>query len=198
MKKRLLGILLALCCCILFFGCSRKKENMLEAGEVKVNTLLINSNGTVQSSLVEEFNKSYYVKSELEDYIRKEIEKYNRRAGTEAVSMHSLEVTDGVASVVFNYADLSHYADFNHVEALLTTVSELSDILPGTLLSADKNEETDKDTILEKNGKMKAVVVEEELDVIVSGKVKYFSNGALLNKNTVQTPGDGTSIIIFK
>lgn len=196
MKKIVLNIFFFLCLFV-FIGCGKQKEE-LKAGEVKENTLLIQEDGSVQFCVVEEFEKDYYKKDELKDFIDKEIAKYNNEVGEKKVAVDSLEVKDNTASVVFGFQSIEDYAQFNQVKASIMTIEEAKQIdnIPNVFIGASESESSvEKETALEKGT---VVIVNEELNVKVSGNIKYYSSGILLNDNTLQTAGQGSTVLIFR
>lgn len=200
MKKQVMGILLVFSI-FLLVGCKKEEPEgfSLSAGDVQVNTLLIGKDGSVQSSLVEEFDKDYYDKDELKSFIDTEIEKYTKVHGEGSVLVHSLEQKENVVSVVFDYHTMEDYERFNHVEAKYYTMEQAieADVIPESMMIVDKDGEISK-TEVEKKEKYKVIVVNEELDIVVNGTIQYYENAAVLNKTTVQSTGDGTSVIVFK
>lgn len=183
---------------LLIVGC--KKENVsINTKDILVNTILIKQDGQIQSGIVEEFSKDYYSQSELTSFIDKNIAKYNEKAGEASVELNQLEVKDQTASVVFTFADMVKYSEFNEVEAIyLTAEQALNDsIIPEILTDASSGESVSKVEVL-KNNKLKVAVVSEALDVIVEGRIKYYSKAIMLNNKTVQSEGDGYAVVIFK
>lgn len=190
--------------CILFFGCicimiSCGSKNNLKAGEAEVNTILVKKDGTIQSSLVEEFNKKYYDKTELKDFIEKEVSNYNKKAGGDKVTVSSLEVKDGIASVVFTYANIQDYAEFNQVEAELISASEARDksIISDDFIDISTNETVAKEKAFEEDNDL-VLIIGEQLNITVEGKLKYYANAAVLNQTTVQATGENNTVVVFK
>lgn len=199
MKRRMLCILLLLSICMVMCGCSKKADKVLNAEEVETNTIMIGSDGSIQSAIVESFDKDYYKQDELEAFIKKEIDSYNANAGSDVVVMNSLQIVEGTVRVVFQYKDIASYAQFNNVEAKLVTMEEAitAGMLPDLLKTAKDNQTVAKSEA-EKNKKLKVAVISESLNVTVNGNVKYFSEGALLHTDTVQTNGENDSVIIYQ
>jgi hypothetical protein len=179
-------------------GC-KNADTSLIAGKVKVNTILINEDGGIQTAVVEKFDKAYYNKDELKKYIDTEVKVYNDMAGDQAVKLGSFLVKNNQASLVLTYKNMEQYAKFNDVDAQFMSVEEAEskNLLPYLFVNAKNNEKVGKDTVLEK-GTYKVIILNEKYDVKVDGTVKYYSNAEPLNSSMVQTKGKKTSVIIFK
>lgn len=197
MKRIFLYIMLMLCLFSLV-GCKNMSPN-INPKEVEVNTILFRVNGKVQAFFVEDFEKSYYSESELRTFIDENIESYNLINGKDAIKLDYLKVKNKVASAICTYADTEKYCDFNGHEAYFLTAAEANDnsLIPSSFIDADKGDTFTKEEVL-KNDKFKVVMIKEPMDVMVDGTIKYYSNGILLNKNTVQSAEEGYTVIVFK
>lgn len=200
MKKVTLYIIMILCLAMLF-GCKRKVP-VLTIDDVQANTVLVKNDGTVQAATVEEFGEKYYDLSELNDFIIKQMDAYNRKAEVDAITLgtESLVLKDGNAVLVLNYANLEHYSKFNEVEAnFLTMDAALSGEgeLPEAYISAEDGSFVSKEIAL-KNEKYKVLVINENTDVIVDGTIKYYTNAVLVSKSKLQTAAEGETVVIYK
>lgn len=195
-KGRVLGLLVI--CLYILSGCSGKTVSLLDS-DVQVNTFLFRKDGTIQSSIVEDFGKDYYKVSELKDFVDSKVAEYNKKVNEGAVTVDFLEVEDDTAVVIFTYASLEDYCAFNDAEAKQVTVAEAEEqkLLPKSLTSAKDASSVEKDTVLKKD-KYKVLILNEKYNVIVQGTVKYFSGAQLLNNTTVQTKSNETSVVIYK
>ena len=200
MKKVTLYIIMSLCL-VMLFGCKRKIP-VLTIEEVQANTILVKNDGTVQAATVEEFGEKYYDLSELNDFIIKQMDAYNRKAEVDAITLgtESLVLKDGNAVLVLNYANLDHYSKFNEVEAtFLTMDAALSGEveLPEAYISAEDGSFVSKEIAL-KNEKYKVLLINENTDVIVDGTIKYYTNAVLVSKSKLQTAAEGETVVIYK
>lgn len=82
-------------------------------GAGQVSHVTLEKDGTVSALIVENFDKSYYDKEELQQMILEEAASYNRSAGTAAISVDKVSVEDGVAKVKLTYETAADYAAFN-------------------------------------------------------------------------------------
>lgn len=197
MKKLRLFTLFILCLSLLA-GC--KKGNLsLSLGDLNKNTIYVDDNGNTETVIVDDFEKDYYDKDELESFINEEITKYNGVYGEDAVKLNDLDVKDMKVKAAFSYKDMDTYASFSRMDAKFMTVKEAENqgLLPQTMLHARDGKEVDKSEILEK-AEYKVVVLNEKYDVLVDGKIKYYTAALPINSRTVQTTGEETAVIVFK
>ena len=94
MKKQKLG--LALTAVLLLTGCGGI-EKMTET------TVTVDDSGTVEELLLEDFSDETYKEKELAAQINELVEAYNKEAGSEAVSVKSMQVKDKKAKVQLEY-----------------------------------------------------------------------------------------------
>ena len=199
MKKYLAYVLLVVCLLALS-GCNKKDSQTLDRAEIKENTTLINADGTVQAVIVESFDKNYYKKEELKNYIQQEVQKYTQKAGNDTVVLNSLEVENRMAIAQLSYKKLSDYASFNAVTSELLTKEEAlkDERISNTIYSVDKGETVDLQSALEgKDYKVLLVELSGET-VITEGKIEYYTNGTLTGDSAVKTGSEGVTVIIYE
>ncbi|MEG1992315.1 MAG: hypothetical protein RR056_02935 [Acetivibrio sp.] len=198
MKKGTLLMGMGILSSCLLMGCKSGSTN-LDAKNLENMTLSVNKAGNIQMGMVESFDKSYYDETELKNYLEEVITEYNKTAGKNAVKMSSFFVENKRASAVFVYDQMKNYKELNETKGEYLSLEEAKSILPD-ILKTPKGEEKTVDEILAETDskKYKVLFIEEEYDVIVDGKVKYYSNGECLNEESVHTPAADTSVIIFK
>lgn len=187
MKKK--GLITVLAAALLLTGCGSKG---LEAGEFDCNTLLIEKKGAVQSGITDSFDKDYYKEDELKSFTEEWIEGCN-------AELMSFLVENKKASMVIKYETVADYAGANRVETELMTYAEAKEkeLLPETMVSMTDGSSVAREN-LEAAEENKVLFVPEDCDVVVKGKLLYYSNAALKSKDSVHTDGKDTSIIIFK
>jgi hypothetical protein len=198
MKKLVLCVVL-LSIILTAVGC-RKEDIVLTAEEVTTNTILAKSNGVLQVATVEDFNKSYYSLSELEDFIKKEVDAYNKKIGDNKVAIEEIKLNSGKAVMLLTYSGMEQYVNFNEVPAAYFSggVTEVPIDLPATLVST-KNETLASTQEILQNNKLKILVMNEPYEIIVDGDIKYYSeNAAYLDDNKVQGAKEGMTIVVFK
>jgi len=115
MKKALLYACL-LISFIVMTGC-KKQEVFLTADDVTENTFLIKRNGSLYVAIVEDFDKSYYNLSELNEFVAKEVDAYNDKVGSQEITIESLELKNGKVVLILGYTKMEHYSAFNNMPA---------------------------------------------------------------------------------
>lgn len=197
MKKIKLCAITCLCL-VLLTGCKEEDIN-LKLKDITINTILIKNDGTIQEAVIEDFDKDYYDKEELSEYINKYISKYNEEAGIECVTSSGLMVDKKVASVIFGYNSIKDYKEFNEIEIEQMTAKEAlsNSLIPNSFIDINTGDEISKQEALS-NDDYNVIVLNQNLEVHIQGKIKYYSNAIVLNNSTVQTSEDNIAVIIYK
>lgn len=180
-------------------GCS-KKEIYITADDVSTNTMLVKRNGQLQVAIIEDFDKTYYKLSELEEFVKKEINTYNQKAGGEDVKIEELKLKEGKAVMLLGYTGMKHYASFNKVMAayFAADTKDVALELPEQYVYAKNGSTVDRATAL-KDDKYRVLVVYEPYDIIMDGSVKYYSNNATRGENDViHSADEGATVIVYK
>jgi uncharacterized protein (DUF2344 family) len=180
-------------------GCSRE-ELFISADDISADTLLAKANGQLQVATVEEFDKTYYNLNELEDFVAKEIEVYNQTAGEEKITFEDVQLRNGKAVMLLSYTGMDQYSAFNEVMAAYFNggVKDNPLDMPATLINTKNESLVSTEEVLQ-NAKYKVLVMNEPYDIIVDGKVKYYSeNSKLVDDNKVQGAAEGMTVIVFK
>lgn len=196
MKKTIFTMLL-LVSIFLFAGCSGKA---MDLEDIQTNTIMIMKDGTVSSATIEEFNKAYYSEEELKVFSQAEIGHFNKNnKEDDYVIMDALQVKEGMASMILSYKNMEQYALINHVETEDFTMEEAksSGKMPVDFIEASTGNTIPWEEF-SSNDKLRVLVVSEELDIVVSGKIQYYTGAAFLNENSVHSDGKQESVIIYK
>lgn len=195
MKKK--GLICLLMASLFLTGCSNAPG--LKADEIENSTLVIDKKGIVQGGVVESFDKEYYSKEELEDWIDEWIESYNSSVGENRVKLKSFLADEKNASMVVQYDTIEDYAAVNQVEAGILSFDEAKsqNILPETLVSMEAGNSVETKE-LEADPEWQVLFLTEEYDIILEGKVLYYQNAAIKSTDSVHTTGNETAVIIFK
>ena len=200
MKKVVLYSLLMLCFLNLA-GCSKKKEISILKDEVSVNTMLVRHNGEVQVAFVDQFDKDYYKLSELDEFVAKEIASYNKSLGTSEVSIDEVFIRESTAIVILTFTGMDQYTAFNDVSASYFKGGiDIDNFvgIPESYINVKDGSNLTKDDAL-KNDKYKVLIVNEAYDIIVDGKIKYYSeNAVLVDNDTIQSTADSMTVVVFK
>jgi hypothetical protein len=180
-------------------GCS-KEEIFITTDEITSDTLLAKANGQLQVATVEDFDKSYYQLSELEEFVKNEIDLYNQSAGDAKVTMDDVQLRNGKAVMLLSYTGMDQYCAFNNAAAAYFNggITDNPLKLPTTLINT-KNESLASTEEVLQNEKYKVLVLNEPYNIIVDGKVKYYSeNAKLVEDNIIQSTEEGITVIVFK
>ena len=198
MKKVLLYTLI-LCSFIMMIGC-KKQEILLSADDITTNTFLIKRNGNLYVAIVEDFDKSYYNLSELNEFVAKEVNAYNQKVGSKEVTIESLELKNGKVVMILGYSKMAHYSAFNNMPAAYfgADTQNVALELPSQYMDAKKSVAVDKATAF-KNSKDKVLVLYEPYEIIVEGNIRYYSeNATLADSNKVRSMNDDMTVVIFR
>ena len=171
-------------------------------GESSVSLL---KDGAVKATIVEDFDKSYYDKDELQQMILEEVVSYNRQLGEDAVSVDKVSVENGVARVEMTYADSESYAAFNDGVFFLGPVSEAQkagyDLNKVFISSSDQLVTAGMSDILEMSD-AKILITDMKEPVVLDGKAVYVSSNVETDKKCKTVFFDETSdemaYIIYK
>ena len=186
----------------LFLGTLALKACNAVEGESSVSLL---KDGAVKATIVEDFDKSYYDKDELQQMILEEVVSYNRQLGEDAVSVDKVSVENGVARVEMTYADSESYAAFNDGVFFLGPVSEAQkagyDLNKVFISSSDQLVTAGMSDILEMSD-AKILITDMKEPVVLDGKAVYVSSNVETDKKCKTVSFDETSdemaYIIYK
>ena len=147
----------------------------------------IKKDGSVVSTMIEDFAESYYDVTELQDMTENEVNAFIVANGEGAAKFESVENNDGKVKMVIRFGNADNYADFNSETLIYQTVTDA--IVTGRL---DVNNLLDADGNPADSEKVSSLVNEHV--VVVSGKnlislpykIKYVSPGVkVMDKYTV-------------
>ncbi|MBQ8857422.1 MAG: hypothetical protein IJ024_04665 [Lachnospiraceae bacterium] len=185
MKKSLsFGLILA--AGLLLTGCGGKFEPT-------ESTVYITSKGTVQSAIMESFDKAYYNFEELSGDVEKEVKSYCLDKNEEAITVESLTQEGDQVTLIMNYQTVEDYTAFNEVLLFDGTYAEAVEegYVPEELFDAE-GQSVNLD--MEELGEYKVVVTEESVCIQISGKIKYTSdNVTIVDKKLARALEAGVS-----
>lgn len=172
----------------------------------EISGISISKKGAVTEKAIENFDKDYYNKEELEQKIAAEIESYNSAAGKNAVKKKSFRVKDGVATLNMTYETAKDYADFNGVDLY---VGDIQGAVQAGYAFEGKFAEVSGGKVSEGNllwgsqimtGKnYNTIAVREALLIEVPGTIKYVSeNVKVKDKSTAVIEEDATAYILYE
>jgi len=91
--------------------------------ETNTNTVYLLEDGKVVSNSVEAFDENVYSKNDLKSYIKGVVDTYNAEHQN-AVKQKSLNVKDGKATLVMEYASAEDFENFEGTEIFVGSVAE--------------------------------------------------------------------------
>lgn len=174
MKKRMA----ALGCCIgmsmLLGACGAKLD-------VQENTIALQRNGKILEAAVESFDQSYYDQEELATYVQKAVDDYTAEHGKKSVSVTESKVEEKKAYLTLQYENAETFSDFTGIECFSGSIVEAQsagydfdlDFYPVTDGKAETK--TVKGSTLLDDDDLKVLIVKENSDLIVPGKIAYVS-----------------------
>lgn len=174
MKKRMA----ALGCCIgmsmLLGACGAKLD-------VQENTIALQRNGKILEAAVESFDQSYYDQEELNTYVQNAVDDYTAEHGKKSVSVTDSKVEEKKAYLTLQYENAETFSDFTDIECFNGSIVEAQsagydfdlDFYPVTDGKADTK--TVKGSTLLDDDDLKVLIVKENSDLIVPGKIAYVS-----------------------
>lgn len=197
--KKVILVLLGILFLVVMTGCGKNKVT-ITAEDVTTNTIVIKEDNTVQSSIVEDFDKEYYSQEELETFIQEEVTDYNEKNGEDQIKMHSIHVADKKASVVFNYNDIDDYSVFNGISAKLLTTSQAlqedSILSIAEFVEVKSGDTVSRETALNKEDAT-VLVIQEPLEIKIEGTILYYSNAQKEDKGVLQASGENITVVVF-
>ena len=174
MKKRMA----ALGCCIgmsmLLGACGAKLD-------VQENTIALQRNGKILEAAVESFDQSYYDQEELDTYVQNAVDDYTAEHGKKSVSVTDSKVEEKKAYLTLQYENAETFSDFTGIECFSGSIVEAQsagydfdlDFYPVTDGKADTKNV--KGSTLLDDDDLKVLIVKENSDLIVPGKIAYVS-----------------------
>ncbi len=162
---------------ILFAACGKQGD----VSELDTSSVSIQKDGSVVSTLIEEFSESYYDINELKQMTEDEINSFTVTNGEGTAELESLAQKNGKVKMVIKFADASAYSKFSEEMLVYETVADakLSGRIQANLLTdADGNGiDTEKADALSNEH---VVITSLKNIVAVPNKVKYVSRGVKL------------------
>lgn len=160
--------------CMLMAACGTKLD-------VQENTIALQRNGKILEAAVETFDQSYYKEDELNSYIQNAVDDYTAEHGKKSVSVTESKVEEKKAYLTLQYENAETFQDFSGIECFSGSIVEAQsagydfeqDFYPVTDGKADKK--TVRGSSLLEDDDLKVLIVKENSDLIVPGKIAYVS-----------------------
>lgn len=174
MRKRMVALSCCIGMCMLMAACGTKLD-------VQENTIALQRNGKILEAAVETFDQSYYKEDELNSYIQNAVDDYTAERGKKSVSVTESKVEEKKAYLTLQYENAETFQDFSGIECFSGSIVEAQsagydfeqDFYPVTDGKADKK--TVRGSSLLEDDDLKVLIVKENSDLIVPGKIAYVS-----------------------
>ena len=174
MRKRMVALSCCIGMCMLMAACGTKLD-------VQENTIALQRNGKILEAAVETFDQSYYKEDELNSYIQNAVDDYTAEHGKKSVSVTESKVEEKKAYLTLQYENAETFQDFSGIECFSGSSVEAQsagydfeqDFYPVTDGKADKK--TVRGSSLLEDDDLKVLIVKENSDLIVPGKIAYVS-----------------------
>lgn len=174
MRKRMVALSCCIGMCMLMAACGTKLD-------VQENTIALQRNGKILEAAVETFDQSYYKEDELNRYIQNAVDDYTAEHGKKSVSVTESKVEEKKAYLTLQYENAETFQDFSGIECFSGSIVEAQsagydfeqDFYPVTDGKADKK--TVRGSSLLEDDDLKVLIVKENSDLIVPGKIAYVS-----------------------
>lgn len=200
--KRIEGIL-GVCLLFVFLtGCSDKV--VLQEG----TNLLLDKEGGVTVTYIEDFPSDYYDISELEIMNQEEVEAYNQHAGSTVVEVVSTTTDGSKLTLTMKYRDMDDYADMNQKSVYSGTVEEAlalgydlnSIFIPAKNKAGTKDEEQMNRMDWESLGTHHIVITNEPSTVHTYKKIEYTTENVEVSEDRKMATiaGEEQAVIVFK
>ena len=173
MRKRMVALSCCIGMCMLMAACGTKLD--------VENTIALQRNGKILEAAVETFDQSYYKEDELNSYIQNAVDDYTAEHGKKSVSVTESKVEEKKAYLTLQYENAETFQDFSGIECFSGSIVEAQsagydfeqDFYPVTDGKADKK--TVRGSSLLEDDDLKVLIVKENSDLIVPGKIAYVS-----------------------
>lgn len=207
------SIILILCFCMWgLAACGEKEQEVKDelVASAASSSISVNKDGSISSTIVEDFIESYYDTDSLKSMIESSIDEYKSENVTAKVTLKSCKAADGVVNVVMEFGDYQAYAGFNEENFFAGTIQAAN--MAGFDLNVTLKAVSDKaaNTTVSKPellgmGDSHIVIVEdmEDVDKIrvnCFDEILYVGDGvtAVGKKSADVTLAEGCQIIVFK
>lgn len=186
----LLGVLIVLAVALIVFAVCRLTGAF--DGIPENSILSVDEKGEVVCEEVTDFNESFYSKGALKSYIKKEIGTYNDENGSGSVKLDKLKVKGKKAYAKMSYTSPKVYSAFTGYDLYQGTVKKALEAgydFADAFVAVKDGEKKDSAKTLDivSQPKLKVIVIRENIEVQVDGKILYVSdsNTTMVDESTV-------------
>ncbi len=208
-RLRILAFVLVFCMAG-FCGCGDEKENKetepetvaVHAGE---HLLHLAENGTVTDQIVEEFKDEKYDQEQFRADVEAELKEVNAKGNV--ASLQSLELKDGLMTVVLQFWSPEAYAAYNQKYVTGEEVILFQGNIEGAanqgydmdaaFVKAGTNETVSPDTI-KADAELKVIITNQACKLTADYPIVYVSEGVTMDTGAAVTKADSVNYIFYK
>lgn len=199
MKK--IAYLVILCTFVLSITGCTQKEITINAEEILVNTMLITPNKEAKVVYVEDFSEPYYNLAELEEYVKSQVDTFNKKNMSGKIVLDQIMLKNGQAVMQLSFDSIATYSEFSEDDAYAYSATETKEFASfgvDMFVNAKDGSYVTKDIALS-GKKQDVLIINEAYDLIINGKIKYYSNNAILvDENRLQTKAGETTVVVYR
>jgi len=196
MKQKAVLILTVIVTALLVTACTAG----IDISRLTENTVVVTREGEIAEISIEDFRESYYSFDDLTAFVNDIVDGFNNdhTDSQPAITLRTMEETAEKARVEMLFTDAKIYEAFHGIIFMSTDIPGLSEAARTlTYITRDNGEEIDVFS-LKDSDKYKAIITDSALNLMVEGKIDYYSNNIeLIDKNHVKT-AEELSVIIYK
>ncbi|WP_091819393.1 hypothetical protein [Butyrivibrio sp. ob235] len=180
MCRKILILSLATVILFAFSGCGKKSD----VSKLDKSSVQVNKDGSVVSTMIEDFSESYYSVDELREMTENEVNAFVVKNGEGTAELKSVDTESGKIKMVMSFGNSDNFSDFNSEKFIYETVADAKlngHIETGLLVDADGNPiESDKASDLSDEH----IVVTAMKNIVAAPyKIKYVSRGVKIIDN---------------
>ncbi len=207
-KKLVLGVALATA---ILTACSGQSVPAFAPTE---SSLYITSEGKVTSATVETYEADYYGTDELKAFVEEVLADFNASAGeSSTAAIKECTLADGTAKLLIDFQSAEAYLDFmeqypDEESAIQVTDLDITTVSDGvtkgylvgkTFTKLAKEQTTVAADEVMKQSKLYVAAIDGAALIQTDGTIQYISEGvSVVGTNTIQTPEDEVSYVVFK
>lgn len=206
-----------MCICVLgLAACGEKTPDAKDelAPASTKSSVSVNKDGSIVSTIVEDFVESYYDVEGLKSMIESSIAAYKAENSAAEIKLKSCKAKDGVANVVIEFGDYQAYAGFNQENFFVGTIKDANmagydlNVTLSAVSEKSENVTVSKPELLGM-GDSHVVIVEnvenqeaepDLMRVDCFGEILYVGDGvtAVGKKSVNVSYSEGSKMIVFK
>ncbi|MBE5858808.1 MAG: hypothetical protein E7301_01605 [Butyrivibrio sp.] len=175
-------------------GCGSGATSKLDTSSVAIK-----KDGSVESIIIDEFDKDYYDIDGLNEMTEEEVVSFNSINGEGSVSVASLDQKNSTVKMKLLFKDASSYAHFNSETLIYQTVSEAKaggQTIATDLVDKDGNPAGAEEIASLENEHV--IITSNKTTVVCPYKIKYISSGAgITGSNMADLSGTDAESLVY-